>query len=87
MKDELLTIDENGVTCVVSTLLPRNYRKRRSEKVDDLTLSLIAPLCTDDSHVHRRHCFPKLKLEIIAEQPSPTIYKPAATSLSDKLLH
>ncbi len=53
-QDELPPADIHGVPRVVSALRPGDDGESRRQQVDDLALSLVAPLGTDNGDVHER---------------------------------
>src|SRR6187200_99774 len=55
VQDELLALDINGVSGVVTALIARNCREVRRQHVDDLALAFVAPLRPEHCDVRLRH--------------------------------
>src|SRR5215831_10376561 len=53
-QDELLPLDVDGVSRVVSALIARDDGKARRDEVDNLPFAFIAPLPTENREVHSR---------------------------------
>ena len=51
--DELFTIDDHRVSCIVAALKTDDKICTRSQKIDDFTLALVTPLRSDDNGVRQ----------------------------------
>ncbi len=51
LEDEFLRADIDGVSGVVATLITRHNIEALREKIDDLALALVAPLCAENDYI------------------------------------